>query len=141
MKKTRRTSRVGEMIRDTLVEIFRHDLKHLQVGFASVNDVEVSPDLRVARIYMTGLDETEARATVDALQDARSVIRGFLGKRIHLRYTPELEFRYDETAIRAGRIEQILSEVIPPKVEEAAPEETDSDSEDDSVAARDDDPS
>jgi ribosome-binding factor A len=120
------------MIRDTLVEIFRHDLKHLQVGFASVNDVEVSPDLRVARIYMTGLDETEARATVDALQDARSVIRGFLGKRIHLRYTPELEFRYDETAMRAGRIEQILSEVMPPKTEEPAPEEAPGNDEEDS---------
>jgi ribosome-binding factor A len=124
MKKTRRTSRVGEMIRDTLVEIFRHDLKHLQVGFASVNDVEVSPDLRVARIYMTGLDEKEGRATVAALQDARSIVRGFLGKRIHLRYTPELEFRYDETAMRAGRIEAILSEVMPPKTEESATDQS-----------------
>ena len=114
------------MIRDTLVEIFRHDLKHLQVGFASVNDVEVSPDLRVARIYMTGLDEKEARDTVASLQDARSIVRGFLGKRIHLRYTPELEFRYDETAMRAGRIEAILSEVLP-KSEEAAPEEASDD--------------
>jgi ribosome-binding factor A len=127
MKKTRRTSRVGENIRDALVEVFRHDLKGIQVGFASINEVEVSPDFSFAKVYMTGLNEDEAKDTVAALQKARAKIRHFLGQRIHLRYTPELDFRYDETAMRANRIETILREVLPPAAVREEPAEDESD--------------
>jgi ribosome-binding factor A len=115
MKKTRRTSRVGEMVRDALVEVFRHDLKEIDVGLISVNEVEVSPDLHYARVYITGFHEDETRAIIDRLQELRGKVRHSLGKRIHLRYTPELDFRFDETAMRASRIEALLMEVLPPK--------------------------
>jgi len=110
MKKTRRTSRVGEMVRDALVEVFRHDLK-TDLGFTSITDVEVSPDLHFARVYISGLKEEETREVVDRLQDLRARVRKFLGARIRLRYTPELDFRYDETTMRASRIEEILMKV------------------------------
>ena len=110
MKKTRRTSRVGEMVRDALVEVFRHDLK-TDLGFTSITDVEVSPDLHFARVYISGLKEEETREVVDRLQDLRGRVRKFLGARIRLRYTPELDFRYDETTMRASRIEEILMKV------------------------------
>jgi ribosome-binding factor A len=110
MRKTRRTSRVGEMIRDALVEVFRHDLKQ-DLGFVSITDVEVSPDLHFARVYMSGLKEDETRGVVERLQEQRGRVRKFLGGRIRLRHTPELDFRYDETTMRASRIESILSEV------------------------------
>jgi ribosome-binding factor A len=64
---------------------------------------------------MTGLKEEETKATVEALRKAAGKIRPLLGKRIHLRYTPELDFKYDETAMRALRIETILHEVMPPE--------------------------
>ncbi|HEV2721306.1 MAG TPA: 30S ribosome-binding factor RbfA, partial [Thermoanaerobaculia bacterium] len=82
-------------------------------GLASVNDVEVSPDLRFARVFMSGFNEEETRNTVRALQQRAPRIRSLLGKRIHLRYTPELDFRYDDTAARAGRIESLLQELKP----------------------------
>ena len=56
MKKTRRTSRVGEMVRDALVEVLRHDLKNVDIGFASITGVDVSPDLHFARVYISGLN-------------------------------------------------------------------------------------
>ena len=110
MKKTRRTSKVGEVVRDALVEVFRHDLK-TDLGFTSITDVEVSPDLHFARVYVSGLKEDETREVVDKLQDLRGRVRKFLGARIRLRYTPELDFRYDETTMRASRIEAILTQV------------------------------
>jgi ribosome-binding factor A len=110
MKKTRRTSKVGELVRDALVEVFRHDLK-TDLGFTSITDVEVSPDLHFARIYISGLKEDETRVVVDRLQDLRGRVRKFLGARIRLRYTPELDFQYDETTMRASRIEEILMQV------------------------------
>ena len=97
------------MVRDALVEVFRFDLKHMNLALVSITDVEVSPDLHFARVFVSGFKEDETRQAVDDLQNARGRIRGFLGKRIHLRYTPELDFRYDETTARAGRIEELLA--------------------------------
>ena len=113
MRKTRRTSRVGETVRDALVEVLRFDVKDVSMGLASITEVEVSPDLHFARVYVSGLNEDEARNAVDALQQRRGRVRSFLGKRIRLRYTPELDFKYDDTAARAGRIEALLKENPP----------------------------
>jgi ribosome-binding factor A len=111
MKKTRRTSKVGETVRDALVEIFRHDLKDVQVGLSSITAVDVSPDLHFARVYISGYKEDETRDVVKQLQNARHAVRKFLAKRIRLRYTPELDFKYDEAPERGGRIEFILDEI------------------------------
>jgi len=113
MKKTRRTSRVGEMVRDALVEVLRHDLKNVDIGLASITGVDVSPDLHFARVYISGLNEDEVRAAVEQLQHARGAARRFLGQRIRLRYTPELDFKFDDTALRASRIESILHDIEP----------------------------
>ena len=113
MRKTRRTSRVGETVRDALVEVLRFDVKDVAMGLASITEVEVSPDLHFGRVFVSGLNEDEARDAVDALQQRRGRIRSLLGKRIRLRYTPELDFKYDDTAARAGRIEALLKENPP----------------------------
>ena len=117
MKKTRRTSRVGEMVRDALVEVLRHDLKNVDIGFASITGVDVSPDLHFARVYISGLNEEQTRDAVEQLQHARGAARRFLGQRIRLRYTPELDFKFDDTAMRASRIESILQDVAEPEPE------------------------
>ena len=111
MKKTRRTSRVGENVRDALVEVFRFDLKDIQLGFSSITGVDVSPDLHLARVHISGLKEKDTREVIEALNQAKGKVRHFLGKRIRLRHTPELEFKYDEAPERGGRIEHILSEI------------------------------
>jgi ribosome-binding factor A len=111
MRKTRRTSKVGENVRDALVDVFRYDVKDINLGLTSIMDVEVSPDLHLARVFMSGLKEEETREIVKALQNAKGKIRHHLGKRIRLRYTPELEFKYDETPLRAGRVEDLLAEI------------------------------
>ena len=111
MRKTKRTSRVGETLRDAMVEVFRHDLSDSRLAMVSITDVEVSPDLHLARVFISGLNEDETRQIVKDLHGQRGRIRHFLGQRIHLRVTPELEFRYDETPARAGRIEQLLAEI------------------------------
>lgn len=112
MRKTRRTSKVGEMIRDTLVQVLRADAK-IDMGLASITGVDVSPDLHFARVFISGFKEDETKNVVKELQGAKGRIRGALGKRIHLRYTPELDFKYDQTTMRASRIEELLMQVKP----------------------------
>lgn len=122
MKKTRRTSRVGENVRDALAQVLRTDVS-VDIGWVSISEVEVSPDLHYARVYMTGLKEEDTKKAVEELRRVAGQIRHHLGKRIHLRYTPELDFRYDETAMRALRVETLLREVIPPNPENEELEE------------------
>ena len=111
MRKTRRTSKVGENVRDALVEVFRHDLNDARLNMLSITSVEVSPDLHLARVFISGLNEDETRNLVKNLHEQRGKIRHFLGQRIRLRVTPELDFRFDDTSVRAGRIEELLREV------------------------------
>jgi len=108
MRKTRRTSRVGESLRDALAEVFRFDLKDSRLNLLSITGVDVTPDLHLARVFISGLNEEETKAAVEQLQEIRGRVRHFLGQRIRLRYTPELDFRYDETPLRASRIEALL---------------------------------
>ena len=117
MKKTRRTSRVGENVRDALAEVLRRDISDVRIGWSSISEVEVSPDLHYAKVYLTGLKEEETKADVEMLRKLAPKIRHFLGKRLKLKYTPELDFRYDETAMKALRVETLLREVIPPNPE------------------------
>src|SRR2546421_12938670 len=119
MRKTRRTSRVGESVRDALVEVLRHELKDLDLGLTSITGVEVSPDMHFARVFISGLDEKATKEMAHELQQRKGFIRSQLGKRIRLRYTPELDFKFDETAMRAGRIEDLLADINKNKDEES----------------------
>jgi ribosome-binding factor A len=93
------------------VEVFRHDLRDARLELISITEVEVSPDLHLARVFLSGLKEEETRQMVKELHAQRGKIRHFLGQKIRLRYTPELDFRFDDTSARAGRIEQLLSDI------------------------------
>jgi ribosome-binding factor A len=98
-------------MRDALVEVFRHDLKDSRLAMVSITEVEVSPDLGFARVFVSGLNEEETRKIAADLNAQRGRVRHFVGQRIRLRVTPELDFRFDETAARAGRIETLLQEI------------------------------
>jgi ribosome-binding factor A len=111
MRKTRRTSRVGESVRDALVDVFRHEIKDLDLGLLTITGVEVSPDMHFARVFVSGLDETQTKDIVRELQQRKGFIRSQLGKRVRLRSTPELDFKFDETTMRAGRIEDLLADI------------------------------
>lgn len=123
MKKTRRTARVGETVRDALVQILRSDIPGFDLGWASISEVEVAPDLHYAKVYITGLKEEDTKNTVEELRRVAGQARHHLARRINLRYTPELDFRYDETAMRALRVETLLREVLPPRSEDEAIED------------------
>ena len=81
MRKTRRTSQVGATIRDALVEVFRHDLKDARLALVSITEVEVSPDLHVARVFISGLNAEEAQKISSDLNAQQGRVRHFLGQR------------------------------------------------------------
>jgi ribosome-binding factor A len=108
---TGRMQRVSEEFREVLAEEIQR-LKDPRVGFVTVTGVEVTPDLRRARVFYTVLgDDGERRATAAALRSARSHLRSTVGHQVRLKFTPELEFEEDRAIEQGGRIEQILSEL------------------------------
>jgi ribosome-binding factor A len=104
-----RMRRVNEAIRQVLSDALAGDLKDPRVGFVTVTEVNTSPDLRHARVYVSVFGpDAEREATLDGLRSAHGFLQGRIGGELHLKHTPELRFVYDDTAERAARVERLL---------------------------------
>lgn len=107
-----RPERVGDQIRSELAELLSREVHDPGVGFLTLTQVRVTPDLQIARIYYTTLgDEKAQRESARALKRASPFLRRQLGRRLRLRRVPELEFFYDESIARHDRIERILQDL------------------------------
>jgi ribosome-binding factor A len=109
---TRRTRQVAELLKEELDDIIRREVKDPRIGFFSITQVEVPPDLRTARVFVSVLGEDDERqATLSALSSASKFIRFHLKPRLRMRQIPELEFRDDRSMEYAHQISQTLREV------------------------------
>lgn len=107
-----RANRVAEQMKKELGEIIVRKLKDPKIGFVTVTDVEVTGDLQQATIYITVLGgESKQSETLKALEKAKGFIRSEIGQRIRLRITPELLFKFDESAAYGNRIDDLLREL------------------------------
>lgn len=107
-----RPEKLAEAVKKEVSDMFRHDLRDPRIGFATITFVEVSGDLRYAKIYVSVLGkEEEQQQTMQALEKAKGFIRSELGQRIRLRYTPELTFKMDHSIQSGTRIIRLLEEV------------------------------
>lgn len=107
-----RAKRVAEAIRSEVADILAREMKDPRLGFATVTDVEVSGDLRHVKIFVSVMgDETQVSDTMAALESAQGFIRSEIGKRIRLRYTPEITFRHDTSIEHGARVFQLLQEI------------------------------
>jgi ribosome-binding factor A len=108
----RRTDRVGDLMRGEIADVLLRRVKDPRIGFVTVTGVKVSPDLRHATVFVTMLDEGPAAAeTLAALERASGFVRAELGRRMRLKYTPELTFKHDTTPSRAAHLEAVLDEL------------------------------
>ena len=114
--RNRRLRRVDELLRQEIARLIAEEVRDPRVGFTTVMDARVSPDLRHARVYVSVLgDDREKEAAVAALQRASGFLRGRLGAIVEMKYLPELEFELDRSLEQASRIEEILDRVRPPE--------------------------
>ena len=113
MADSRRADRVGEAIRVEVATFLREGAKDPRlVGMITITAVEVTRDLRHARVFVTILgSDTERAASLDALESMKGHVRTRLAKTLRLRVAPELSFRVDDSVARAARIESLLAEV------------------------------
>ena len=103
--------RVDEAIREVLGESIPKDIQDPRIGFVTVTDVETSPDLRHARVFVSVLgDDTAREESLAALQAAHGRLQAALAAQLRLKHTPELEIRYDESIDRGIQVDEILGE-------------------------------
>ncbi len=106
-----RFERLQSSLREALSEIVRQELKDPWVGgLISITGVELSSDLRLARVFVSVMgDEATRQRTLEGLERAKGFIRGELGRRFRLRQVPEIAFRLDRSIERGSRVLEILA--------------------------------
>jgi len=107
-----RIDRISEEVRHEVDAIIREELNDPRVdGTFSVTRAEVTGDLRFAKIYVSVLEDDKRDGLMEALKSARGYIRRSLGKRMIIRYTPELIFVSDKNIEYGVRIAKVLADV------------------------------
>ena len=105
----KRSRRVGDLLQKEISQIILKELKDPRVGFVTVTKVSVSDDLRNARVFVSVLGTSdEVHRSLDGLKSATGFIQGCIGKKVTLRYIPELSFHLDESVAYGARIEELL---------------------------------
>ena len=113
-----RTRRVADQIRNLLATLLRENMRDPAIGFLTITEVDLSPDMRHARVFIStlGTDE-EKESTLKALERATPFLRRGLARQGGLRFTPALDFQFDESVEGGARIESLLREVLPTEPE------------------------
>lgn len=107
-----RVRKVEIAIQKELGEILQREIKDPRIGFVTVTKVKVTPDLRIANIYISIYDSDEEKEqSIKGLESAKKYIRSLLGKRLDLKFTPEIKFFFDESIEEGIRISKLISEI------------------------------
>lgn len=114
---TRRQVQIAEEIQQIVSYLLQREIKDPRVGFVTVTQVDVTQDIKYARIYVSVMGSPEEqKATMDALSSARGFVRRELASRMEIRQVPEVQFKLDRGLEYSDRINRLLNEI---KSEEA----------------------
>lgn len=110
----RRMARVNEQLKREVMRVIRQEVKDPRIGFITITGVEATRDLSLARVFVSVMgEEEEKQESLEGLRAAAAFIRTELGKRLHLRHIPEVDFRLDRSLDHAMRVRELLDEVLP----------------------------
>jgi ribosome-binding factor A len=109
---SQRTDRVDELLRQEIGTLLAKELADPRIGFATITDVETSPDLRHAKVWVSVIGgRTDRTETVRALQASMGFVRHELGKRLRIKRIPALHIHLDDSAERGTRVLHLLQEL------------------------------
>ena len=108
---SQRQLRVGEQVRHAVAEILAHGTVHdadLEGHIVTVPEVRMSPDLKLATIYVMPLGGRDTERVIAALERNKKFLRGEVAQRVNLKFAPDIRFRIDDRFDEAERIEKLL---------------------------------
>jgi ribosome-binding factor A len=126
---SQRQLRVGEQVRHAVAEILAQGNVHdedLEGHIITVPEVRMSPDLKLATVYVMPLGGRDTEVIIAALERNKKFLRGEVARRVNLKFAPDLRFRVDERFDEAERIEKLLRT---PAVQKDLEQDPDSDRE------------
>jgi ribosome-binding factor A len=108
----KRADRVGDLIKEEVSRIIQHELKDPGIGFVTITAVKLSDDLRHAKIFYSVLGDEEAKKeSSSALKRACGFVQHEIGRKLKLRYTPEIYFCFDPSVEYGAHIEKLIKEI------------------------------
>ena len=127
---SRRQQQVADLLRDEVSEIIQRQMKDPRLGFVSVTRVDMSPDMRYAKLFVSVYAaEAEQLDALQALNRASGFIRHELAPRLKMRQLPELTFRLDHSMEHAETVQRLLRQIeLEPKPGPGATERSAADS-------------
>ena len=119
----RRVLKAAQAIREVVSMSILTDLKDPRVRDVTVTFVEVSADMRLAKVHVSVMgDETKQNLCLRGLQNSAGYLQSKVGRRIDTRYTPKIEFKLDKGMQHAMMVTRILEEVLPRETEDQEPD-------------------
>jgi len=110
----KRSERVQELLLEEISTLIQRGLKDPRIGFTTVTNVDLTNNLKHAKVYVSVFgSESEQKNSIEGLIRASGFIRNSLGKKLHLKYIPVLEFILDGTAEHVNKINKIINDLHP----------------------------
>ena len=116
-----RLRRINEALREVIAECVQRELADPRLSFLTITHVRATQDLKEAKVFWTTLDRTKTDGAAAALESARGVLQGRVGRELRARQTPLLTFVFDAHQDRAADLTRLIDEVtgnLPPREEE-----------------------
>jgi ribosome-binding factor A len=111
MQPYKRSQRLNILLREEIADIIMRRVKDPRLGFVTVTDVSLSPDLKIAYVFISVLNSDERPVTLEILNSAKGIIRSEVAKRVKTKVIPALEFRIDESIDEGFKIDKLLKEI------------------------------
>ena len=107
-----RVEKVQELMKQEVSEIVLRELKDPRIGFVTVTEVKCTADLREAKIYVSVMgSDDQVKNTLAGLKSSMGFIRREIGRRIRLRFTPEISLAFDKSLDYSAHIQELLLKV------------------------------
>jgi ribosome-binding factor A len=106
-----RIDKVEHLIKEEISLIFLQKLSNLDLGFITITNVRLSPDLKIAKIYLSVLEKEKRSLVLDKIEDKKGYIRTELAHRIRIKFIPELKFFLDDTLDYVEKIEGLIKKI------------------------------
>lgn len=117
-----RTRRIEEQLRRELSGLIRESVKEPELGMISIAEIRVTSDLGLAKVYISLIedDPTVIQSSLDILRRYAGKLRGLIGKRMHIRTVPQLEFIHDDLVQKSSQLDRLIDEAVGKDREKAA---------------------